>query len=374
MKVHLRQRKQSKTGQTSLYLEIYKGTVNTPDGKTKILRDYKYLNLYLTDKPTTPLERQQNKDIIKLANDIRAKTELEIKNGQYGFRSGQKNKVDFIAFFKQQAEKRNTDIWLSAASHLSTYAGDLLPVIQITTEFCKNFKVYLEQEAISKLQEKKLSKGTAHVYFNAFKSCLNIAVANNIINKNPCNEVASPKNINAQREYLTIDEVRLLVKTDCQREVLKKAFLFSCLTGLRYSDINNLKWSEVVKTNNGHQLIFTQQKTKELLYLDISEQARVLLGETGKPHEKVFKGLYYSGEQNLRLQNWMIQAGINKKITFHSGRHTFAVLQLDSGSDIYTVSKLLGHANLKTTEIYSKILDKKKREAANRLPDIGIIQ
>ena len=371
MKVHLRQRKQTKTGQISLYLEIYKGTLTMPDGKTKIMRDYKYLNLYLTEKPATPLERQQNKDIIKLANDIKAKTELEIKNGEYGFKTEQKGKLNFIDFFRQQAETKNTDVWQSAAKLLENYAGETLPMMHITSEFCESFKKYLEKDAKTKWQN-KLSKGSAHVYFNAYKTCLNIATKKNIINKNPCNNISSPKNYNSKREYLTIDEVRALVKTDCKVDVLKRAFLFSCLTGLRYSDINKLKWSEVIKSETGYKLVFRQQKTNEIEYMDISDQVSELIGETGKPHEKVFKGLCYSGEQNLKLQNWIIRAGISKKITFHSARHTFAVLQLTNGSDIYTVSKLLGHANLRTTEIYSKIVDQKKREAANRLPDFGL--
>lgn len=371
MNVHLRQRKQTKKGQISLYLEIYRGTTLTPDGKSKILRDYKYLNLYLTDKPVSPLERQQNKDTLKLANDIRAKTELEIKNGQYGFTSVPKSKVNFIEYFKQQGKKKNTDIWSSSVKHLITFANENLTFSQLTPDFCDRFKDYLENDAKTKWQ-KKLSSGSAHTYFNAFKICLNIAVKKGIISKSPSSNISSPKKITSKREYLTIDEVKKLAKTDCLSETVKRAFLFSCLTGLRWSDIAKLKWSEVVKTDSGHQLVFYQQKTDELQYLDISQQAIDLLGIFGKPQEPVFKGLYYSGQQNLILKNWLITAGINKKITFHSARHTFAVLQLSYDTDIYTLSKMLGHTNLRTTEIYSKILDQKKREAANRIPDINI--
>src|SRR5690606_640293 len=153
----------------------------------------------------------------------------------------------------------------------------------------------------------------------------------------------------------------------------KRAFLFGCLTGLRWSDIQKLKWSEVQKTDNGMRIVFNQKKTKELQYLDISDQAVELLGERkGKPDDRVFVGLQYSAYMNLELKKWVMKAGITKEITFHCSRHTFATLQLTHGTEIYTVSKLLGHKHLQTTEIYSKIIDEKKREAVNKIPNLNI--
>ena len=128
MQIHLRQRKQTKDGgKISLYLEIYKGTTKTPDGKTKGLRDYKYLDLYLIDKPRTPIDKQHNKDTLKLAESIKAKTELEIKNGQYGFASEFKKTTNFIDYFKRLKEKRmesrgNYGNWDSTLKHLINFA------------------------------------------------------------------------------------------------------------------------------------------------------------------------------------------------------------------------------------------------------------
>lgn len=70
------------------------------------------------------------------------------------------------------------------------------------------------------------------------------------------------------------------------------------------------------------------------------------------------------------MREWCLKAGITKHITFHCGRHTFAVLQLSLGTEIYTVSKLLGHRELKTTQVYAQIMDAKKREAVNRIPEL----
>jgi integrase len=149
--------------------------------------------------------------------------------------------------------------------------------------------------------------------------------------------------------------------------LLKNAFIFSALSGLRWSDIEKLTWSEVQNSGNDYYIRFRQKKTKGAETLPISEQAFNLLGKRGKPEEKVFDNLKYSAWNNLKLREWVMKAGITKHITFHCARHTYATLQLNLGTDIYTVSKLLGHRHLKTTEVYAKVMDKKKQEAANRI-------
>ena len=376
MKVHIRQRKQSKAGSISLFLEIYKGTTTTPEGKVKNLRDYEYLNLYLIDKPKTPIEKQGNKDTLQLAESIRAKRELEIKNGLYGFANEFKQSTNFIDYFTDLMEKRkesdgNYGNWNSALKHLIKFAGTKVLFREIDQTFCENFRDYLKNTATTKSGQ-PLSSSSVLSYFNKFRACLKEAVRKKIILSNPANDVHNPKVIENKRAYLTIDELKAIVKAECRYDVLKRAFLFSCLTGLRWSDVNNLKWSELQNTNEGWRITFNQQKTKGLQYLDISEQARGYLGEQGNPNERVFTGLKYSSYMNVELTKWMMRAGITKDITFHCARHTFAVLQLTLGTEIYTLSKLLGHSELKTTQIYAKIVDEKKREAVNKIPDINI--
>lgn len=117
----------------------------------------------------------------------------------------------------------------------------------------------------------------------------------------------------------------------------------------------------------GYYIRFRQKKTKGAETLPISEQAFGLLGERQGQDERVFIGLKYSAWHNLKLQQWVMRAGISKTITFHCARHTYATLQLTAGTDIYTVSKLLGHRELKTTQVYAKIIDEKKKEAANKI-------
>lgn len=144
--------------------------------------------------------------------------------------------------------------------------------------------------------------------------------------------------------------------------------MFSALTGLRFSDIEKLVWGELEYIDgNGYFIKFKQQKTKGDEIMPISEQAFYLLGERKEPKVKVFEGLKYSAYSNLHLFKWMTKAGITKDITFHCFRHTFATLQLSNGTDIYTVLKMLGHRELKTTQIYAKIIDQTKRDAANKI-------
>jgi integrase len=376
MKVHLRKRQQTKTGSISLFLEIYKGTTTTPDGKVKNIRDYEYLNLYLIDKPKTPIDKQQNKDTLQLAESIKAKRELEIKNGLYGFANDFKQTTNFIDYFTDQMEirkqsKGNYGNWDSTQKHLIKFAGTKVSFREIDHAFCERFKDYLINTA-KKTSGQPLSSSSVSSYFNKFRACLKEAVKKKIILSNPAIDVTIPKIKEHKREYLTFDELKAIVKAECRYDVLKRAFIFSCLTGLRWSDINNLKWSEVHNANDSWRITFHQQKTKGLQYLDISEQARGYLGEQGSPNDRVFVGLKYSSYMNVELSKWMMRAGITKDITFHSARHTFAVLQLSMGTEIYTLQKLLGHSEIRTTQVYAEIVDEKKREAVNKIPDINI--
>jgi len=376
MKVHLRKRKQTKDGSISLYLEIYKGTTTTPEGKVKNLRDYEYLNIYLIDKPKTPTEKQSNKDNLLLAESIKAKRELEIKNGLYGFTNEFKQSTNFIDYFTDQMEKRkqsegNYGNWDSTLKHLIKFAGTKVSIREIDQTFCENFRDFLIKTA-KKKSGQPLSSSSVSSYFNKFRACLKEAVKKKIILSNPATDVSNPKVIESIIEYLTLDEIKAIVKAECKSPILKRAFLFSCLSGLRWIDINKLKWSMIQKTNEGWRYTFHQQKTKGLQYLDISDQAAIYLGEPGDPNQRVFTGLKYSSYMNAVILEWMMKAGITKHITFHCARHSFSVLQMTLGTEIFTLSKLLGHSQLKTTLIYAKIIDEKKREAVNKIPDINI--
>lgn len=362
--VRLRKKELANSNQ-SLYLDIYW------NGKRK----KEYLKLHLV-KPHTPFDRDSNKKIMALAENIRAKRQMELQNNGYGFANDFKQDTNFIEYFKTLIEKRkdskgNFGNWDSTLKHLIKYCNVQTTFRDIDINFIEGYKYYLQHEAKTK-SNTLLSKNSQNSYFNKFRASLKQAFYDKILIDNPAQRVKAIKPDEPHRQYLTIDELKSLVKTECKYHVMKNAFLFSCLTGMRWSDIQKLKWSEVQKQGDGWRVIFRQQKTGGQEYLDINNQAREYLGEQCNQDERVFKGLKYSGWHNLELQRWIMRAGITKEITFHCGRHTFAVLQLELNTDIYTVSKLLGHKDLKTTQIYAKIMDKKKKEAMNKIPDINI--
>lgn len=368
MKVTLRQRPSAKTGNTTLYIEIYKGYTKEPDGKIKHHRDYKYLDYFLYSKPKNQSEKQHNKENLKLAEAVKAQTILEIQNGKYGLNNPNKLKINFIDYFKKLTKERHDSLgnygnWDSTLKHLLNYAGATTTFKDITPEFCEGFKNYLL--TVKTKSEKLLSTNSSSSYFNKFKAALNQAFEDGIINDNPAKRIKGIKPEETEREYLTQEELQALINTECRYDVLKRAFLFSCFTGLRWSDINKLMWKEIQKTESGYIIQFKQKKTKGVEYLDIPNNALQYIGAKGNPDDRVFVGLKYSAYMNTALMQWVLKAGITKQITFHCARHTYATFLLTKGIDIYTVSKMLGHRELKTTQIYAKVIDKKKREAVD---------
>lgn len=360
MKVTLRQR--NKNGKTSLYLDFY------DRGKRK----FEYLRLYLNHKPKSAEERAFNKKTLQLAESIRAKRQLEIQNGVYGFNDTEKMNASFLAYFEVLCEKRNNSEgnygnWKSALKHLKNWDKSNVKFSDIDKEWMEDLKHYFIHDAKRK-NEQLLSRNSSSSYFNKVRAALKQAVKDGIISTNPADTVEGIKEAETKREFLTLDELKQAVKTDCEVEEIKNAFLFSALTGLRFSDIEKLTWSEIqFSKENGNYIRFMQKKTEGQQTLPFSEDALQFIGSRKEPEEKVFQKLMYSDRNNEKLRDWMTNAGIKKHITFHSARHTFATLQLTLGTDIYTVSKLLGHKSLKTTEVYAKVIDQKKKEAANRI-------
>jgi integrase/recombinase XerD len=375
MKVKLKRRKQSKKGNISLYLEIYKGSYVNSEGKRILDRDYEYLNLYLIDKPKTNVDKDYNKQVEKLANGIRAKRELDIQNGIYDFSSRNKFNANFIDFVSsllesKKSSKGNYGSWDSTLKHLKAFAGDFIAFKNIDLKFCEGFKHYLINK-VKKSSGEPLSSASTSSYFSKFRAALNRAVKEKIISFNPALDVSIPRITHKPTVYLDLDELKLITKAECRYEYLKRAFLFSCYTGLRWSDVQKLKWGYIQKLpDNTLTMSFNQQKTKKMQILHIPNQAVKLMGEKGGDDELIFKGLKYSSYMNLEISRWMLNAGITKKVTFHTSRHTYGVLQLTYGQDIYTLSKLMGHSHLKTTEIYAKIIDSKMKDAANVIPSL----
>lgn len=363
------------SGRTTLYLDII------CNGRRKV----ESLKLFLIPE-TSRADKQKNKETLKLAEAIRAKRVVEVQNKEFGFKSDYAEETNFYDYYVAITEKRlgtesrgNWGNWRSCLKHLEKYDPNLKKRIfaDITQEWVQGFRDYLEKEACAwgcdyrqRIKDHPLSKNSKLSYFNKLRACLNQAVEERIIQTNPILGVERFKEAEGTRMYLTIDEVKKLAQTECEYPNIKRAFLFSCLTGLRRSDVLRLKWGDIHKQDDYTRIIFTQKKTGGLEYLDISAQAAELLGERGKPNECVFTDIHSPSCTNEAIKRWVLRAGINKEITFHCARHTFAVMMLDLGTDIYTVSKLLGHRELSTTQRYAKVLDKNKQKAVSKIPDI----
>lgn len=374
MEIHLRQRTSKKTGRITLYLEFYNGYTKLPNGKIKHDREYEYLDYFLYEKPKTPAEKQHNKENLKSAEAVKAQKILEVQNGTYGFNNTHRLNTNFIEYFKKLTEERHQSLgnygnWGSTLKHLLNYASPTTTFKDVTQEFCEGFKDYLLNKAIKKTG-KPLSQNSASSYFNKFKASLNQAFDDKIINENPVKRIKSIKAEETEKEYLTQEEIQALMKAECRYDVLKRAFLFSCFTGLRYSDIEKLTWGRIQEFEGGYRIQFKQKKSKGVEYLDITTNALKYIGERRKPEDKVFVGLRYSDYMNVALLQWVLRAGITKHITFHCARHTYGTFLLTKGVDIYTVSKMMGHRELKTTQVYAKIIDQKKRDAVNVFDEI----
>lgn len=362
-------------GNKSLYLDIYR------NGK----REYEFLKLYWIPEKTKA-DKEKNRYTMQLAEAIKAKRIVDLQNKEFGFNGNFKLETNFLDYYRAMCEARHGDEtrgnwgnWFSCLKHLERYCNPKMTFKDVTPEFVKGFKEYLDKTArvrdkrktiTTTSSSKPISQNTKQSYFNKLRACINQAFEERVIPFNPLRGIEGFKSGESERSYLTIDEVKKMAVAECKYPILKRAFMFSCLTGIRKSDIEKMTWSEIQQQGELTRIIFKQKKTGGQEYLDITPQAEIYLGERGDSEDRVFSGFNYSSYLITELRMWAMRAGITKDITFHSGRHTFAVMMLDLGAEIYTVSKLLGHRELKTTQLYAKVLDKKKQEAVNLIPNI----
>lgn len=381
--IKLRRRK-TRTGRESLYLDIY------IDGR----RSYEYLHLYLepeTDRAT----KERNRQVMMLAEAVRAKRVVEFQNGRFGFNKDGGEDTLFAEYYRGCMERYGENreatrgTWEGCLNHLEVYAGrsfETLTFRDITAEWVDGFRDYLTNRAVSlknkdqgeKCSRQGLGEVTCSLYLSKLMACINRAYEQGIIPRKPARLAKSDRidMTNIERVYLTREELQAMVNTPFegkwkQRLWLRRAFLFCCLTGLRKSDIEAMRWRQIREENGYTRIVFEQVKTRKLEYLDITPEAREYMGKRGADGDLVFRDFKYGTPVAKYLREWAQKAGVNKPLVFHSSRHTFATLMVSLKTDIYTVSKLLGHADVKTTQIYASIVDAAKREAVARIPSFN---
>ena len=377
--------KQLSDGNQSIYLDYYTGDVIRKENYVGGKRKYEFLKLYLIPERTRE-DKAKNEATLALAKAIQSKRIVEVQNDAHGFQNTNKSKVNLLDYLenigKQSAEQGSRNYArtvLNTVRALKLFRGDYIAFRDVDKEFLSEFTDYLRQmPKASKYGVLKaggrLSNNSVVSYYGTLRTAINRAYKEGIITVNPTKEFDFASKVRqepSRREYLTIDELKTLINTECRHEIVKRAFLFSCLCGLRVSDIRKLRWFDLQRSGGRVRIEITMQKTKEPLYLPISDEALKWLPERGEANDSDFIfPLTHEGTVNDTLQHWAKVAGITKHISFHVARHTHATMMLTLGADLYTVSKLLGHKNIATTQIYAKIVDKKKEEAIGLIPNL----
>lgn len=372
MSVTLRE-KTVKNGQVSFYLDIYHNK----------RRWYEFLNIHVQKQRPSFADKEKR----RLAQECRAKREHELIVQDKGLVDKTKIQGCFVAFTDQYFRaRRSNGMYYGANRHLQRFAqGRPIPFSHITATWIKALETYLLQH---------LSNNSTIRYLKAINSAINEAIRKGHIQRSPWLDIPQHQRLKMKdvfRTAFTIDQLQHLAGTPCTIDPqIRQAYLFSCFTGLRWSDVNKLRWDEVIiqQSEQGPQyyLYYEQEKTEGIEYLPLSENAVEIIQAREQVAAKEEKSVYVfagirdeagkkSNYQRTRLQlkKWAIAAGIDpKKLHFHTGRHSFATNLLESTSgDLYTVSKLLGHRDIKATQIYAKVRDKRKLEAVRALPKIA---
>jgi integrase len=362
-------------GRQALYLDFYPPILNPATGK---YTRREFLKLYLFDKPKGFAEKLNNSESQRMAEIIYSRRLNEV-NKQYIYtpfeieqlRLKEIGQRSFLEYFREQGDKRlgkNWEIWDTAICHFENFLqGKSVTFQDITISFIDNYREYLLTAKNRRNTGNKIARNTALSYFNKLKTTLKKAYKEGLLQFDVNAGIEGIKEQESARNYLTLEEATALFRTPCAKEVVKRVSLFSILTGMRYSDIAKLKWSEVQHTlNDGYYIRFAQQKTEKQENLPISQQAYHILDKPALPQDRVFPGLR-KWDFDRFVPLWVEASGISKHITFHCFRHTYATLQIAGGTDLLTVSKMLGHKSVKTTQIYTKVVDQSKRDATDKI-------
>ncbi len=367
--VHLRTKKIAQ-GRESIFLDIVK------DG----VRRKEYLGLYLVPEKTRG-DKVANRATMKTAEEIRAKRIVELLEDKLPFAGKNAGKVNLLEWLEEQRvyyfdhDNMNYSKTIrNLIHHIGIFASKTVTMKDVTPAFVRRFLEYLRGNGVNKYGG-RLCEDTVYTYFTVLSILMNKAVRLEIIAANPFHKLSQaekPQRRTKKKEYLTLGEVKRMAAAECDDWRVKYAFLFCCFTGLRYIDVSRLKWKHIVEVGTGvYQIELVQQKTKEPVYIPLSANAMKWLPDKG-----------YDGRENYvfkfrdrsiiykYLKRWAEAAGIEKSVTFHMSRHTCATLLLYYGTDLYTVSKILGHTSIKTTQVYAKVADDMKRKAVINIPEI----
>ena len=350
-----------KNGQVSLYLDFYPPVRHPKTGKPT---RREYLGIYIYANPSDKFEAEFNKTMLRNAELIKCRRTEAIINEEYGFLDRNRGKESFLEYFRSKmADDDNFRNWNTAYKHFEKYCCGSCTFDDLTLEYCQGFLTYLL--SLTTQTKGKMMASTANNNLNKLKCVLRIAYEERRIKENIAPRLKHAKEASTRREFLTLEEVRMLAATPCEKPVIRSAALFSCLTGLRISDIIRLQWENIIKgADGGWCMHIVTMKSRTEAVLPLSDEALALCGE--RTEGQVFKGLTQT-ILPLYLKDWIKSAGITKHITFHGFRHTYATLPLAAGTALYTISKLLTHSAVGTTQVYADVVSDLKRKASEQI-------
>ena len=352
-------------GSESYYLDIY---VN---GR----RSYEFLKMYHLPEVNARV-REQNRATREAVETIRSQRIIEITQSRAGIKSKsawQKlTLADWLERFYSNQERKGikrVEKLRSIIKVVNRY-GKSTRMGEIDRKWALGFIDWI-QHTYKGRQGKPLEQGTVVSYISQLSIALNAAVRAEWLGENPFMQLPAAERVRkpeSKRQFLTIEEVKLLIATECRNMTVKRAYLFSCYCGLRLSDVEKLRWIDLVCNDGRYMIATVQQKTSTPIYTPLSKNAVRWLPERkpdGDDREPVFSALPSRPVINRILGQWTADAGIDKKITYHTSRHTFGTMMMTVGADLYTTCKLMGHADVRTTQLYAKIVDSKKIEAVD---------
>lgn len=375
-------------GRESLFLDYYFGyqkVFSDKLGKEVMRKDRKreFLKLYLWQAPRTPMERQNNKETLELAKKIRFERGQQLLEDVEGYRLKKNREINFLDYFQNYIEKytkkdyRMVEValhrfkdFLNETPEYNKFAKKIKPE-QITKDMVEAYTEYL--------QSRSVGEGAKSIYAR-FKKVVKYAIEHDVMIKNPCmGVVIKVDEQQLKKDVLSLEEIQLLVKTHYENENpnIRRAFVFCLYSGLRFCDVKDLTFANVDYSNK--LLKFEQNKTKghsasSGVVIPLNDDLLRLIGNPETPNdrdENIFKLPTYESSSKS-LKRWVKRSGINKKISWHCARHSFAVNILNNGANIKTVASLLGHSGLKHTEKYTRAIDSLKQDAINSLPKLNL--
>lgn len=318
IKVSLRE-KQLKTDKVSLYLDYYPPIIN-PETGSKTRREF--LNMHIYTNPKTAEERSYNKETLNVANTIRSKREVQLRNKEFGFKDNVNISIDFLKFYKRivddyynKGSKSNYSAWQSSYNHFEIFCSKGITSRDLDNQFVNRYRNYLLNAEVNRNIEeyKTLSRNTASTYFKHFIYVLKQAYKENFIDKDLAKDAEYIKEEETQREYLTEEELKILWNTPIKMEVVKHMAIFSALTGLRFVDIHNLKWENIFEDKHqGYYIQLKEQKTKSTKNHPINETAITILKSQNTTEGFVFRNIEYT-QISCPLKEWLLASGIKRK-------------------------------------------------------------